>query len=216
MKIGRHIVSRRHLVIVVAAALMSAGVRDGGAGLTISLDGEPNDTLVAITFSGSGTLDAAFSTNYTIIGFDFLPAEYVTNVGYNDSLFFLTGSTITFNNTTQGWSSTIQTILFDNDAATTDPGGEIQVPLGNGSNTGALGDSYVFNGSAILNLDPFLNTGFTFADFSLGTYAAVNTGNNVLDEMILEVVPEPNSLMLFGLGLGVLGWFRRRDRSRKT
>lgn len=220
MKIGRRIIPQRYLYIGVAIALVSAGVREGGAGLTIALDGEPSDTVISVTFSGSGTLIAGFGTFETLSGNDLFPGEYVSNTAYEafTSIFQLTNSTVTLMNLTQGWSSPINTISFDNDTneIPPDPGGELIVPLFNGNNIGLAGDSYVFSGTANLDLDPFNNTGFTFADFVPGTYAAddvvaFSAQVEVLDEMILEVVPEPNSLMLFGLGLGVLGWFRRRD-----
>jgi len=163
----------------------------------------------------SGLFRVAVGTNmYFEDGFriDYLgnrPNDGFYSLGTGDSRY--TGSTALFNNTPGGDTQLSQVGGGAFDLISIELAKIDGMSFDDVTFTRDGGHSQTFSSDGISVTEIFLfDSGFRGSSFVTWTQAAANTGFVQFDIINVSAVPVPAALWLFGSGLGLLGWVRRR------
>jgi len=196
------------LGLVAGACVLLLSSTKVSAELLMTLSGQPGDSIVTFELSGSTTI-AGFSSGIlgmggTLTNFDaFSPAMGSVNHGH---LPLLSGSAL-IDDLTQG-SSVSVTALFLQDRTTLGSIGDrfgVQSQIYNIAD----GDTVAWSGSGTVDLS---SQGASFDDLTIGTGMGYFDAPGAAGELRLtiQLIPEPTTVTLLGLGSLALVMVRRR------
>ena len=173
------------LAPLAANATVIVTLTDGGAGTT------------TVSITGTGTTDDAFAGTTLFFNIEDAPlfGDYINNAGLQD---------VTFDIADVGFigTSMLTSIFIDDDGSSSDDWQFIV------SGNWSAGQAY--------DLNITFDIATAFSNFNLGVYTDVSDPNDAdLGGFELHVIPEPNTLGLFAIGLAGFGVIMRRRRRRE-